>query len=168
MSSDAVKHFDSRHRQIGLRSAVAEDQSFLFELYCSTRAEEVALWGWDAAQQEAFLGMQFKAQRQGYATEYPDAEHRIILVDGREAGRILVSRSELEILLVDLSLLPVHRGFGIGTRLIRDLLSEGVTTGRPVRLQVAASNPQAIRLYERLGFLKVADYGVYFQMECTP
>jgi ribosomal protein S18 acetylase RimI-like enzyme len=112
--------------------------------------------------------MQFKAQRQGYATEYPDAEHRIILVDGREAGRILVSRSELEILLVDLSLLPVHRGFGIGTRLIRDLLSEGVTTGRPVRLQVAASNPQAIRLYERLGFLKVADYGVYFQMERTP
>ena len=35
---------------VSLRPVEADDHPFLYELYCSTRQEELAAWGWDAAQ----------------------------------------------------------------------------------------------------------------------
>ena len=61
-----------------------EDEPFLFELYASTRGDEMALVGWDKAQQEAFLRMQFNAQRSSYAMQFPNADYRIIAHDGVE------------------------------------------------------------------------------------
>lgn len=149
-----------------LRPASPEDKTFLYELYASTRAEEMASWGWPAAQQEMFLKMQFNAQHQSYEARYPDAEHNIIMVDGREAGRILVERTESEILLVDIALLTDYRGKGVGARLIEDLLAEGQRANKPVRLYVTKTN-RAARLYERLGFYETGADGVYRAMEWT-
>ena len=53
---------------LDLQPLRAEDEPFLFELYASTRGDEMALVGWDKPQQEAFLRMQFKAQRSSYAS----------------------------------------------------------------------------------------------------
>src|SRR5579871_1094420 len=44
---------------ISWRSATAADAAFCFSVYAGTRAEELAAWGWGAAQQEMFLKMQF-------------------------------------------------------------------------------------------------------------
>lgn len=146
------------------RPATPEDQAFLFELYCSTRQEEMAAWGWSAAQQEPFLRMQFTAQQRSYELSYPEADHRIILLDNVRIGRILVARNGEEILLVDIALLPDYRGSGIGTALIRELLDEAAETSRPVRLQVYRNNP-AQRLYQRLGFYKIGENEIYYDME---
>ena len=40
--------------EINCRRARPDDESFLYELYASTRSEEMADWGWDTAQQEFF------------------------------------------------------------------------------------------------------------------
>jgi hypothetical protein len=72
---------------LDLQPVCAEDEAFLFELYASTRADEMALVGWDKAQQESFLRMQFNAQRSSYASQFPTADYRIIVHDGRMAGR---------------------------------------------------------------------------------
>ena len=47
--------------EINCRRARPDVESFLYELYASTRSEEMAGWGWDTAQQEFFLNMQFTA-----------------------------------------------------------------------------------------------------------
>lgn len=137
-----------------LRPATAADDTLLFELYASTRAEELAAWGWSAAQQEPFLRMQWLAQRRGYEARYPSEGHVVIELDGRPAGRLWVVRGEHELRLVDVSLLPAYRGRGVGTALLRALQEEAAAAGKPLRLHVTASNP-ALRLYTRLGFTPV-------------
>lgn len=152
---------------VTLRPTEPADRDFLFALYASTRQDELAAWGWDAAQGDVFLAMQFRAQEQHYATTWPHAAHRVVCLGGEPVGRLIVAREDGEIRLADIALLPAHRGAGIGARLIGDLLAEAARVGRPVRLHVARDN-RARRLYERLGFTPVADDGVYLLMECRP
>jgi ribosomal protein S18 acetylase RimI-like enzyme len=152
---------------VTLRPARPEDEPFLYELYRSTRAEEMAAWGLPAAQQEALLKMQFNAQHQSYKARYVDADHSIILVDAREAGRIIVDRTGSEILLVDIALLREYRDGGIGSALIDELLDESRRTNKPVNLHVTKTN-RAARLYERKGFVITGDDGVYYRMEWLP
>jgi ribosomal protein S18 acetylase RimI-like enzyme len=108
--------------------------------------------------------MQFAAQYQQYRTMYPEARFDVILLDDRPIGRLYVARREDEILLIDIALLPEYRNAGIGTRLLRDLLAEAAQAGKPVRGHVQKGNP-AQRLYERLGFVRMADRGVYWLIE---
>ncbi|SRR6266496_3676807 len=147
-----------------LRHTSAQDDSFLFQLYASTRVEEMTLVNWDPVQKLAFLQMQFGAQRRSYEDEFPKAQYQIILRGDDCAGRLIVDRSDERILIVDISLLPEYRSLGIGTNLIRRLQSEAKESGRTLRLHVESFNP-ALRLYERLGFKKIIKNGLYWQME---
>lgn len=150
-----------------LRPAVPDDREFLFRLYASTRAHEVAGFGWPAAQQEAFLRMQFNAQQQWYETVYSKAEHQIIENTKGPVGRMIVLRERDAMHLVDISLLPEYRGQGIGGELIRCLINQCARLGASLRLQVLKTNP-ALRLYERLGFVRTGEDQMYVQMELRP
>jgi len=66
---------------ISLRTYSHGDQGFLFKLYYSTRMDELAPLGWPAAQQEAFLRMQFTAQQRWYESAYGQSEHQIVKQD---------------------------------------------------------------------------------------
>lgn len=148
---------------VTLRPAQSDDESFLFQLYRDTRAEEMADWGWNEAQQQAFLSMQFRARNLSYSA-YPNIEHRIILDAERPIGRLLISRMENEIRLVDIALISKTRGQGIGAKLISDLLARATKESMPVRLHVEKFN-RAFRLYQRLGFQVLEDTGTQFFME---
>lgn len=150
-----------------LRPVVPDDDPFLFALYAGTRADELADWGWDATTTEVFLRMQFLAQRRHYEAELPGAEGQIVEREGRVVGRLVVLRTDEEIRLADITLLPKARGAGIGTTLIGGLLAEATAAGKPVRLTVAREN-RARRLYERLGFATIVDDGIRLIMEWTP
>lgn len=149
-----------------LRSVTTLDEAFLFEVYASTREEEIAAWGWDAARCGEFLRMQYDARRRGYQGQHPDADDRVILRGEEAVGRMLVNRAGDHIRLIDIAVLPRYRNMGIGTRLIRELIAEGRVSGRPLRLHVAKDN-RAARLYRRLGFSVVREDAIYCEMECT-
>ena len=151
---------------VTLRPAQPEDQDFLLELYAGSRLDELKMVEWDENQKHAFILMQFNAQRGQYAARYPCADSDIVLRNARPVGRMLVDRSEHEITLVDVSLLPEHRNAGIGTRLIQSLLDEAGRAGKQVRLQVVKTNP-ALRLYERLGFYRTAEDGSRLEMKSS-
>ncbi len=149
------------------RKVTADDEAFLCTLYASTRADEVAEWGWPQDQQRDFLKQQFSLQHRSYAMQFPGADHRIIMCDDRLIGRILVYRAENEWRLVDIALLPRDRDRGIGTGLIRSLIAEAIEQRCPFRLQVVTTNP-AVGLYERLGFRGIGSDALYHQMEFIP
>jgi ribosomal protein S18 acetylase RimI-like enzyme len=163
--SDADK--SGKVANVTLRAAGAGDEDFLFLLYASTRRDEMAAWGWPAAQQEIFLRMQYHALRQRYAAEGDRSEQRIILCEDGPIGHIIIIRSTDEIRLADIALLPEHQGSGIGSSLIGDLLEEARRAQLPVRLHVARDN-RAAQLYERLGFVVCEDLGSHFKMEWRP
>ncbi|HKX28049.1 MAG TPA: GNAT family N-acetyltransferase [Blastocatellia bacterium] len=139
------------------------DEAFLYRLYASGRTEEMSNWGWDNSQQEAFLTMQFRAQRSQY-DQYPNVSHRIILANDHPIGRLIVSEVEDELRLVDIMLLAEHRNAGIGTILIRELLDRATSLGKAVRLHVEKTN-RAQRLYQRLGFVITAEKGSHYLMQ---
>ena len=142
-----------------LRPVTREDDAFLFTLYASTRARELAAWGWSPAQQDVFLRMQYQAQSRHYAARYPAEGHTLIEVDGQPVGRQWLARTEAEVWLVDLALLPSHRGQGLGTRLLGAIQEEAARARVPVRLHVTRDNP-ALRLYARHGFVETAPTSV--------
>jgi ribosomal protein S18 acetylase RimI-like enzyme len=141
-----------------------EDDAFLYGVYASTREEELRPVPWTPAEKAAFLRQQFDAQHAFYQQHYAETRFEVILRDGEPIGRLYVARWADEIRIVDIALLPQHRGAGIGTAILRDLLAEAAAAGKPVRVHVERLNP-ARRLYERLGFVPVADKGVYLMLE---
>jgi GNAT superfamily N-acetyltransferase len=152
---------------VSFRSINDDDQQFLYELYASTRADELAVTPWSDEEKESFLRFQFNAQHQYYQENYADAEFDVVLADDRPVGRLYVDRREDEHRIIDIALLPDYRGQGIGGRIMQDLLDEAAAASKPVRIHVERFNP-ALRLYQRLGFEQIADTGVYYLMEWKP
>jgi ribosomal protein S18 acetylase RimI-like enzyme len=152
---------------IKLRDVLPEDESFLFEIYASTRAEEMALVPWDDEQRKAFLTMQFAAQHSHYREQFPDASYSVILRDDLPLGRFYVLKGKGEIRILDITILPEYRNRGIGTSLLRELLDEAAQSRKRVLIYVETFNP-SLRLFERLGFKSIAEEGINFLMEWRP
>jgi GNAT superfamily N-acetyltransferase len=150
-----------------LRRATADDEPFLYLLYASTRAEELAPVPWAPEQKDAFLRMQFAARQHSYGQQFPEAEDQIVLRDGRPAGRILINRGPSGILLVDVALLPEDQGLGIGNSLLKRLLDEARETSSRVELCVDMGS-RAEALYVRFGFVPYWEDGIYRKMEWYP
>ena len=150
-----------------LRRVAAEDRAFLVELYGSTRERELARVPWDRATRAAFVEQQFAAQDAHYRSPYPGATLDVVEVAGERAGRLYVHRGPSDIRIMDIALLPAHRGKGTGSRLISRLMEEAALSQRCLSIHVERYNP-ALRLYERLGFVLKEDKGVYLLMEWNP
>lgn len=152
---------------ITFRRETPADLAFVYALYASTRADEMRIVPWDDAQKNAFVQQQFFAQKSHYEKHYPECQFLIVERSGEPIGRIYIDRAREEIHVLDITLAPAARGAGIGGRLMQDLIDEGAASGRSVSIHVENFNP-AQRLYERLGFERVSEYGVYYLMIRRP
>ena len=65
---------------------------------------------------------------------------------------------------MDIALLPEHRSAGIGTALVKLVLNEAASAGKPVVLHVEKFN-RACSLYGRLGFSTSGWNDVYLEMQ---
>ena len=131
------------------REVLPDDEHFLRELYHSTRIDEVKAFGWNEGEQTSFLDMQFRMQQGSYKMQFPNAEQRIILCDGEAAGRLIIDRSEADLSLTDIAILPAFRRRGIASRLIKQLQTEAPS----IKLSVDKQNDAARRVYEKHGFV---------------
>lgn len=152
--------------EIARRSVTDSDGPFLLRLYASTRVD-ITSSRLGEEQKSSLIQMQFAAQSLHYRTNYPNAEHSIVLVASSPIGRLYLDCGVDEYRIVDLSLLPEYRGAGIGTRLLEEILVRARTVGAPVRLHVEHFNP-ARRLYERFGFVPVSETASHCLMEWSP
>jgi ribosomal protein S18 acetylase RimI-like enzyme len=151
---------------ITFRSVTDADIEFLYRVYASTRTEELAVVDWTATEKDAFLRSQFAAQHQAYAATYRGADFRVILQGEQAIGRLYLDHREGEIRVVDIALLPECRNAGLGTAILTDLMAGAAREAKRISIHVEMFNP-AQRLYERLGFRRVAEHGVYYLLEWT-
>ena len=152
---------------VKLRPTRPEDDAFLFEVYASTREDELNHLGWDKTRKASFLKMQFDAQHRYYRSQFPDADFNVVLHKNKRIGRLYIHRRANEIRIVDIALLSEHQSEGIGTALLRGLMEEATREKKPIRIHVEKFSP-ALGLYKRLGFVDRGDTGVYFVMEWNP
>jgi len=158
---------NQRSSIVSLRPARPEDEEFLCALYGAAREEELSQVPWSAEQRDAFIRFQFAAQQRHYQTEYPDAEHQIILVSGQPAGRLYVDRRANEIRIMDITLLTRMRGQGVGSPLIEELMEEARQSRKRLTIYVESFN-RSRGLFERLGFKVAEEDGFLLLFEWRP
>jgi ribosomal protein S18 acetylase RimI-like enzyme len=149
---------------IAIRDASAIDRDYLRGLFAALRAQEWGASGLSGSALEALLAMQFEAQERDYRRHFPDSRCQVIVCEGRPIGRLWLTRSSPEIRILDIGIEPRMQRRGIGSGILRTILSEADAADLPVTLSVAGDNP-ARRLYRRLGFEVIAEHPPYIDMQ---
>lgn len=98
--------------------------------------------------QEGLRTVLYKGKRVGYAgVRYEQEENRVVI------GR--------------LCFYPEYQGRGIGAAMMKKLFKEPICRKRKLFMEVMRANP-AVRLYERLGFIRTGDDGKMIYYERVP
>ena len=136
-----------------LRPAKTTDYEFLYQLKVACLKEYVAAtWGWDKTY-----------QREHFAAHFDPDLIQIVVVNGRDVGQLSVMDDENGVQISGVYILPEFQNQGLGTTILGDVIEEARKGRQPASLQVLKVNP-ARRLYERLGFVVVAENETHFQM----
>jgi ribosomal protein S18 acetylase RimI-like enzyme len=152
---------------VALRLETDGDRVFVDALYASTRTEEMAQVPWPPDAVAAFLQSQASLQRAHYTKYYPDALRLIVEREEQPVGRVYIHESPQEVRLMDIALLPDHRGQGIGSAILGALVDHARERSTRITLHVEPANA-AQRMYRRLGFRLVESRGVYDFLEWVP
>jgi ribosomal protein S18 acetylase RimI-like enzyme len=105
--------------------------------------------------------------RKNTSTTASAGQSQVIELDSVRAGIVNVERLATHVQLHQLFILPEYQRHGIGTQLLRAILSDASLAGLPVRLRVLRCNP-AKALYERHGFRVTSESPERFYMERAP
>jgi len=145
--------------KVVLLPAVPEDIDFLYGLNRATLREYVVetRGRWDERWQE-----------ERYRQHFQPASCKIIVQEGHYVGVLASRKTETELVIVSIQLLPQHQGRGIGTSLIDVLFKEARDEGKRLTLQVLKVNDRARQLYERLGFSTVEETDTHYLMKAAP
>lgn len=122
---------------------------------------------WSEAQRRMFVEVQFKAQLDHYQHYFPNASHDLILENQTPVGRLYVDRSDHEINIIDVTLLPQHRNAGIGSHLMRGILEEATRGNKTVGIYVESFNPSR-QFFNRLGFVETEEDGFQIHLHWYP
>lgn len=133
------------------RAPDSADADFLARLYASTRPDLHSITA-DPAFVDSLIAMQQRLQTAAYAHAFPDADYLLLEHHGQCAGRIVIQQGAAELRLVDIALLPALRGQGLGSLILRALQRFCSERNLGLTLSVHHTNPDARRLYRRLGF----------------
>lgn len=141
-----------------LRPAVPTDYDFLYDVQRETMRTyvEQTFGPWD----ETF-------QRELFDSEFDPAQFQVIVVDGVDAGLLLLETYETHWFLDKIYLLPAYQNRGIGRRLLESIIERARRAQMPIKLRVLKVNP-AQRLYRRLGFRVIEEHDVRYVMQLDP
>lgn len=134
-------------QDVSLRPAVPEDTAFLSRLDAD---------GFQCDYQETL---------QEYARLSPAelAENEVVVVNGTDVGKIRLSRIEDRSWIYGFVTRSDHRGGGIGSAVLKQVIDREQAAGRSIWLDVAIENPAAMKLYTTAGFetRSAQDYYTY-------
>jgi ribosomal protein S18 acetylase RimI-like enzyme len=140
-----------------LRAYLDRDFDFARRLYFETMRWAIeSQFGWGEAHQEA-----------SFTTWFNPGEVSIITADGADVGWLQQRQAGDSIFLGSIYIIPAMQRNGIGTHVIRALLSQAEQQSQAVTLAVMKINP-AVSLYQRLGFRITHEDEYKFHMRADP
>lgn len=140
---------------ISLRAANRHDFDRLFSIHrAAIHAYVDATWGWDDEWQAKY-----------FREHFDQSIRQVICREGDVIGFLDILNRSDSVFLQNIEISPEHQGQGIGTELIRRLLTDAEKNGMPVRLQVLKVNRRARALYDRMGFVQTAQTDTHYEME---
>lgn len=155
------------HGVLGMRLEAEDDAdaAFLFTLFASTKAADMAHMPLDEAGKAYLLRMQFRSMTATYRQQYPNARFEIVMLDGSPIGRLITDVQADCVYFVDIALLPERHGGGLATTLMTAALDEARRLGLPGRVKVLTSNLASLRLCHRLGMTLRAEMLPFVELE---
>jgi ribosomal protein S18 acetylase RimI-like enzyme len=151
---------------IDLRPAALDDVAFLADVVMSaTMAQGRFPSDVDAAEYRA--GYE-DWTRETILGAIPDCMLSVIEYQGRPIGRLRVVRTSTSITLAGIQLLPAYQNRRIGTTLIEQLKREAEQQQIPLLISVEKDNPDAQRLYVRLGCCRIGEDEREYHLEYRP
>jgi GNAT superfamily N-acetyltransferase len=111
---------------------------------------------WNVAEQDAYFWEGWDA-----------AAHEIVECDGVPVGYVSVEDRPDVIYLRELVLLPEFQNRGIGTALLRQVITHAQERGVPIQLQALHAN-RAADLYRRVGFHEIGRTATHILFEWLP
>ncbi|MBW4838252.1 MAG: GNAT family N-acetyltransferase [Paenibacillaceae bacterium] len=116
--------------------------------------------------QEGF-GLTAEETRQFYETltEHEISQNVLIIHEGEAVGKIRVSRRDQEAWIYGFVVSASRRGQGIGSSALRQVVDREKAGAYDIWLEVALNNPQAMKLYQQVGFQvrRSQDYYAYMR-----
>lgn len=147
-----------------LRPVEPGDDLFLFTVFALAYENNHDLQLWNADAQRAFLYQQYLDWETSLHTTYPTAVHYVIEFNRAWAGRLTVWRTDFEIRVVDITLLPEYQGTDLGETVMIDVLTHSDRMCLPVRLHAESNHPLK-QWADHLGFSELEKHGSYWFME---
>jgi RimJ/RimL family protein N-acetyltransferase len=148
---------------VARRPATPSDIPMLRELYADAHLELACL---PIDTRFVLVDMQFRAQRRRFAIQYPDARREILVVDGVDAGQLVVDETAELVELVDISVGLRFRREGVAGAVLASVIAEA--GDRAVQTTVWSGNTAALALVQRAGLVPVGDEAGYLTMRLTP
>ena len=152
--------------KINIRSAALEDVAFLADVVIQAT---LAQGRFDRSFNEAEYRAGYEAwTRETVLGNVPDCTLSVIEYEGHSIGRLRVVRNNTSVTLAGIQLLPGYQNKRIGTNLIEQLKQEAEQKNISLCISVEKDNPNARRLYERLGFSMVGQDAQEYHLEYQP
>ena len=141
-----------------LRQATIHDADFLFALHSASMRDVIAAtWEWNEAWQRDHFDSHF----------LPDTIS-LIYCEETPVGMLELRDRPDSLYVANLKVMPSWQSRGLGQSVMHEVLRRAAAEHRSVTLQVLEANVGARRLYERLGFVRIADTPphIQFRHEC--
>ena len=140
--------------EITLRPAYEDDTSFARAVHhAAVRDVVVRQFGaWDEAAQDVF-----------FVDDWDPSKFEIVIFSGVPCGYVRIEQLPSHVEVAELNILPKYQRKGIGTRVLRDVISRAEMLRLPVRLQTLRMN-DAAKLYRSLGFREIGRTQTHIKM----
>jgi ribosomal protein S18 acetylase RimI-like enzyme len=103
----------------------------------------------------------------GFRQRWEPTQVRIITLDGDDIGWLQTTTQDDTLFIAQLFVDAPFQRQGVGTEVVKHIISEAAGAGQAVTLGVVKTNP-ALRLYERLGFQITHEDNRKFYMRREP
>lgn len=143
---------------ITIRPATPNDLAFILDLVVTTYKEQII---------KTYGEFNLKEQTDWWTKNLDSNFHEIIEFQGHPAGLYGVSRTDSEINLELMFLMPEFQGQSIATHLLKELINESKQTGKQLITRCLKTHESAKSFWLKKGFViqNIDDKRIYFKYE---
>ena len=143
------------------RPVTVNDVDFMVELFLALRRQREPDTDLDV---EAIVSGTRAATIEQAEGRLEDSVTYVIELAGTPIGRLRIVRTDSMLEIAGLQIHPTYQGRGVGTAVVSAHVREAQTLQVPTMLGVDKDNPDARRLYLRLGFTDIAETETEYRM----